>query len=232
MLEKASKDDVARFQLYTIVNMQGKISTESDIDQFKLLNVKEQPLDNRLKYLDVMCFPVLFPNGQFGQYHPRTVQISHTEYVKSRLLNKDSRFRKDPQYVFYLLFQKQMRELSSGVGQYNLLNSTTNVSCTAFVQSARLGQALRVLAEKEGRSSVGNSSIHSRGPHELTKCSLLTPEFEFRERFFCLFYVPTPSTAFLQLKAMKSWIWMSSGTVHASRYNTEMHDDHLETYSK
>ena len=87
MLEKASKDDVAGFQSYTIVNMQGKISTESDIDQFKLLNVKEQPLDNKLKYLDVMCFSALFPNGQF---HPCTVQISHTEYVKSHLLNKDS----------------------------------------------------------------------------------------------------------------------------------------------
>ena len=106
MLEKASKDNAAVFQSYTIVNMQGKISTESDIDKFKLLNVKEQPLDNRLKYLYVMCFPVLFPNGQFGQYYPRTVQISHNEYVKSRLLNKDSRFRKDPQYVFYLLFSK------------------------------------------------------------------------------------------------------------------------------
>ena len=111
MLEKASKDDVAGFQLYTIVNMQGKISTESDIDQFKLLNIKEQPLDNRLKYLDVMCFPVPFPNGQFGQYHPCTVQIFHTEYVKSRLFNKDSRFRKDPQYVLFTVSKTNARAI-------------------------------------------------------------------------------------------------------------------------
>ena len=39
-----------------------------------------------------------------------------------RLLNKDSRFRKDPAYVFYLFWQKEMRELASGV--YNLLKST------------------------------------------------------------------------------------------------------------
>ena len=69
-----------------------------------------------------MCFPALFPTGHFGKYHPREVKLSHSEYVKSRLLNKDSRFRKDPQYVFYLLWQKEMRELSAGV--YNVLKCT------------------------------------------------------------------------------------------------------------
>ena len=69
-----------------------------------------------------MCFPVLFPSGRFGQFHPRTVAISSSEYVKSRLLNKDSRFRKDPQYVFFLLWLKELRELSAGV--YNLMKRT------------------------------------------------------------------------------------------------------------
>ena len=40
----------------------------------------------------------------------------------SRLLNKDGRFHKDDQYVFYLLWQKEMRELQAGV--YNLLKGT------------------------------------------------------------------------------------------------------------
>ena len=66
-----------------------------------------------------MCFPVLFTDGNFGKYHPREVKVSDSEYVKSRLLNKDSHFRKDPQYVFFLLWHKEMREISCGV--YNLL---------------------------------------------------------------------------------------------------------------
>ena len=58
----------------------------------------------------------------FGEFHPREVKLSSSEYVKSRLLNKDSRFCKGPQYVFYLLWQKkEMRELSADV--YNLLKS-------------------------------------------------------------------------------------------------------------
>ena len=68
-----------------------------------------------------MCFPVLFPDGRFGKYYKSETVISHCEYIKSRLLNKDSRFRKDPQYVFYLLWQKELRELAAGV--YNVLQA-------------------------------------------------------------------------------------------------------------
>ena len=109
MLEKATKDDVAAFQAFTIRNLDNKLSHTSDIEQYKLLSVREDPIDNRQQHLDVMCFPVLFPTGRFGEFHPRQEKLSHSEYIKLRLLNKDSRFRKDAQYVFYLLWQKEMR---------------------------------------------------------------------------------------------------------------------------
>ena len=68
------------------------------------------------------AFPLSFRNGKFGKYSDkREEKISHSEYIKSRLLNKDFRFRKDPQYVFYLLWQKELRELAAGV--YNVLQS-------------------------------------------------------------------------------------------------------------
>ena len=69
-----------------------------------------------------MCFPTLFPTGRFGEHYPREAKITYAEYAKSRFLNKDSCFRKEPAYVFYLLWQKEMCELASGV--YNLLKST------------------------------------------------------------------------------------------------------------
>ena len=119
MLDKADDSDIVGFQAFTIRNL---VSTESDIEQYKLMNVKEDPIDNRQQYLDAMCFPVRFPDGRFGKYHPSEVKVSHSAYDKQRLLNKDSRFRKDPQYVFYLLWQKEMRELSAGV--YNLLKQS------------------------------------------------------------------------------------------------------------
>ena len=103
MLEKATKEDVAGLQCYTIRNLNSKQFVGDDIEQYKLMSMEEQPLDNCQKFLDIMCFPSLFPDGNFGKYNQCKNKISHSEYIKSRLLNKDSRFRKDPHYIFYLL---------------------------------------------------------------------------------------------------------------------------------
>ena len=86
MLAKASESDVLGFQAFTVRNLDNKLSTDTDIEQYKLLNVREDPLSNRQEHLDVMYFPTLFPTGKFGKNHPREVKISHSE--KSRLLNK------------------------------------------------------------------------------------------------------------------------------------------------
>ena len=123
MLERASEDDVRGLQAYTIRKMDQYLPTGKDIDHYKLLSIHEQPLDNRQKYLDVLCFPLLFPTGRYGEFHPRAVKLSFSEYLKSKLMNCDSRFRKNPEFVFYYLWQKEMRELSGGI--YNVLNSTS-----------------------------------------------------------------------------------------------------------
>ncbi len=65
-----------------------------------MLKIEEPALDNRLKYLDIMCFSVLFPTGRYDEFHPREVRLTFSEYIKSRLLNKDSHFRKNPKFVF------------------------------------------------------------------------------------------------------------------------------------
>ncbi len=108
MIEKVTPQDIAGFQAYTIRQLDPKISPKCDIDHYKLLNVDEDAIDSRQEHLDVVCFPVFFPDGKFGQYYRRDVKISSAEYAKSCLLNKDSRFRKDPQYVFYLLWQQEL----------------------------------------------------------------------------------------------------------------------------
>ena len=81
MVEKASIGDIAFFQAYMIRSLDNELSSESDIKQYKLLSIKEDALDNRENYLDVMCFPVLFPTGQFGEHYPRQVKLRHSEYV-------------------------------------------------------------------------------------------------------------------------------------------------------
>ena len=138
MLEKVSDEDVSDFQYYTIGNLDSRLNTATDIDQYKLQNLTEKPLADRQSHLDVMCFPVLFPDGKFGEFHPREVKLSPAEYVKSRLWNKDSRFRKDASYIFYLLAQKEKREIKAGM--YNMLSSSKDrpTSVSNFFQNVRV----------------------------------------------------------------------------------------------
>ena len=49
MLEKATKDNIASFQAFTIRNLDSKLSTESDTEQYKVINIQEDPLDNTQK---------------------------------------------------------------------------------------------------------------------------------------------------------------------------------------
>ena len=55
------------------------------------------------------------------------------EYLNTRIMNNDSRFCKNPEFIFYYLWQKEMRELSAGI--YNVLNSTSrkHLSVKQFV---------------------------------------------------------------------------------------------------
>ena len=88
MLVKASAEDVSSFQAYTIRRLDQKVASLTDTEKYKLMNV----------HLDVLCFPTLFPIGKFGESHARSVPITASEYSKSRLLNRDSWFRKESQY--------------------------------------------------------------------------------------------------------------------------------------
>ena len=90
MVEEATDEDILGFQSYTIQNMNSNLSKGSDVQQYKMQNVKEDQLDNRQVHLDVMCFPTLFPTGRFGEYHPRKVKLNLAEYIKSRILSEDS----------------------------------------------------------------------------------------------------------------------------------------------
>ena len=150
MLEKATKVDIDAFQSYTVRSLEEKQTTGTDIDQYKLLNIRDDPIDNRQKYLDVMCFPTLFPTGNFGAHHDRSVSISQSEYAKSRLLNKDSRFRKDAQYVFYLYWQKELRDLNSGI--YNLLRNAGNTEM-------RVSELLRQVESSDQKLEVNLSTV-------------------------------------------------------------------------
>ena len=97
-----------------------------------------------------MCFPNLFPTGRFGEFHPRDEHLSFSEYVKSRLNNKDSRYRKSSEYLFYLTHQKLLREIKAGI--FNVLKNTTN-------RHSSVKDLLKQLEKKDGELEGNLSTI-------------------------------------------------------------------------
>uniref|UniRef100_A0A1X7UYM4 Uncharacterized protein n=1 Tax=Amphimedon queenslandica TaxID=400682 RepID=A0A1X7UYM4_AMPQE len=154
MLEKANHQHFEGLSAYTIRNLDSKIATGSDVSQYKLMNVKEAPIDNRQEHLDLLCFPTLFPTGQYGEHHPRqsypAQTLSFIEYIKSRLLNKDSRFRRNHSYCLHYYGLKINKALKTGI--YNLLKTSRgNVGQTV----AEILEKINVLDEEfEGNFST------------------------------------------------------------------------------
>ena len=78
-----SSEDVASYQSYTIRRLDQKESSIPDADQYKLANIKEDALSNKLKYRDVLCFSTLFPSGRFAESHPRDNLVKLSSLVFS-----------------------------------------------------------------------------------------------------------------------------------------------------
>ena len=65
-------------------------------------------------YLEEKLFPALFPYGIGGYLSSNVLKNSNmgfANYVKSRLLSSNPKFRNDPFYVFFLLLVKEMVEM-------------------------------------------------------------------------------------------------------------------------
>ena len=70
MLVKATKEDVSEFQSYTIRTLSEKLSTTSDIEQYKLLGVKEDPLSNISAVSRCFVFPCSISERQVWRVPP------------------------------------------------------------------------------------------------------------------------------------------------------------------
>ena len=71
MLKKVSSDELDAFQAYTIRNLDSKLFTVSDLEQYRLTSITEDPISNRQQHLDVMCFPEIgeIPSSQRENFY-------------------------------------------------------------------------------------------------------------------------------------------------------------------
>ena len=108
-------EETALYEQYTINALHAPRMKERATALYQLLKVNEAPLDSRTKYSDMLCFLDLYPHGIGGQTSHREVLLNPAEYFKCILMSRDSRFRLNHQFIFYLLHQATTRQIASGI---------------------------------------------------------------------------------------------------------------------
>lgn len=87
--------------------------------------------------LDLRAYPELFPTGKFGMRDVcRTVRITNSDYIKSRLLNKNPKFRLHIDYIFHLFYLQEICAMNHSVGR--MLRTVTGNRLSAKALHERL----------------------------------------------------------------------------------------------
>ena len=110
-MDKASESDISGFQAFTVRNLDNKLSTDTDIEQYKLLNVREDPISNRQEHLDVMCFATLFLTGKFGKNHLASTHV-RLNYLTVSTINQGYYIKilgsENMHHMFFIYFGRKI----------------------------------------------------------------------------------------------------------------------------
>lgn len=91
-------------------------------------------INNRDKFLDVKCFPDLYPEGKFGQFQTRQQKVMSSDFTKTRLTSKYSQFRLNIQYLFFLLNDTNIRQINAGIyHKLNVVNQKDKLTAAQYI---------------------------------------------------------------------------------------------------
>ena len=103
------------YENYTIYPLHEDRKNETATSLYQQVKVYDIPLNNSTKYLDALCFPLLFPTGKNCQHDYRPVPIRDSDFIKTKLLSANPRYRLNKQYLFHLLHDCNLRQLNQGI---------------------------------------------------------------------------------------------------------------------
>ena len=92
------------------------------------------------------AFPILFPDGRNTYMQNREIKLTFSQYVKSRLLSSSFKFAQNMEYVFFLQYLKELKEVLSSA-KISLRKaaqpSTGHVSAGEMIQQGNLQNIIR-----------------------------------------------------------------------------------------
>ena len=74
--------------------------------------------------MEAKCFPAEFPDGANTYAVERKPKVSPSRYFNARLFSADNRFARNPEYIFFALFAKEVHQINSSICIATRIGST------------------------------------------------------------------------------------------------------------
>jgi len=182
------------YDQYTIYPLYEKKANKTSTALYQMLKIQDLPLDNREKNLDLMCFPDIYPFGINGQRETRQVKLYDHEFIKCRLTSKHPQYRLNQQYLFYLLNDANIRQLSRGIyHKLNVIDSQVRYTAAEYLDA--MSKELLESNLNTIFSTLRNTEQYWRKPR--SDLNYMTQNYE-------------PATWFLTLSP-NEWLWEDLG---------------------
>ena len=110
-------DDAAKSTLYENFNVQ-PLSSDYPADvltDYQMKKITGDSLHSCDSELDLKAFPELYLTAENGMKDARTVAIAPSDFINSRLLNINSKFRLNMNYLFHLFQQHEVNAMLHSV---------------------------------------------------------------------------------------------------------------------
>jgi len=136
-LNQAAKSHL--YENFSIQPMTSEFPADSTIDyQLKKIDKAAENIFNT--DLDAKAYPELFPTGANGMRDvSRTVKISTTDFLRSRLLNKNPKFRLNINYLFHSFQVQEISNMCHSIGHMLRTVSGNRLSAESLLKRLQSG---------------------------------------------------------------------------------------------
>ncbi|CAK1584070.1 unnamed protein product [Parnassius mnemosyne] len=194
LLTQITREKETDYEHYTIYPLNERRQNAPASELYQMLKVNTAPIDARDKDLDVKCFPHLYVEGKYGQFHNRQQKVTSSEFIKARLMSKHPQFRLNQQYLFFLLNDANMRQLNSGIFfKMNCANQRDKITVERYLQMLKNDELEGDLTAIFGR--LRNTEQFWKKPRNDVNC--MTQNYD-------------PATWFLTMSPSE-WMWEDFG---------------------
>ena len=126
-LNQAAKSHL--YENFTVQPLSSEFPSDTLID-YQMNKIQDNPENIFADDLDVKAYPELFPTGENGMRDvSRTVKISTSDFLKSRLLNKNPKFRLNINYLFHAFQVQEISNMCHSIG--HMLRTVSGSEMTA-----------------------------------------------------------------------------------------------------